>query len=571
VVLIPKIDNPMELKDFRPIGLCNVIYKAVSKCLVNRLRPLLGDITSENQSAFIPGRMIMDNALLAFECLYYMEQGNSINSDFCAYKLDLSKAYDRVDWSFLERTMIKMGFSHRWVQWIMACVSTVKYSVKFNGTLLESFTPTRGLRQGDPLSPFLFLFVADGLSELLKKEVDTYGITPLRVCRNAPGISHLLFADDTLLFFKANEEQAVRVKEVLDIYASETGQLINPSKCSILFSHSCSAVAQHAVREVLQVEEHVFDEKYLGLPTPLGRMHKGRFENIQTRLIKRLMEWGDSLLAQSAREVLIKSIAQALPTYVMGVFELPASVCDELNRLIRNYCWGAERGKRKTHWVSWPKLNQAKDFGGLGFRDMRLFNQALLARQAWRLLTIPDSLCARVLQAKYYPNGDLMDTVFTGNPSSSWTAISYGLELLKQGMIKRVRNGSSIRIWRDSWIPRVSYGKVFTPRGRSRLKRVSELLNDDGQWNVDLVQSTFSPVDASDILWIRTSMRDASDILWIRTSMRGADDVWAWQPDKLGLFSVRSAYKLALSLHAAQSNLAASSTSDGLNQCWLKI
>jgi hypothetical protein len=169
IVLIPKVENPTELKDFLPIGLCNVLYKVVSKCLVNRLRPLLGDIISENQSAFVPGRLITDNALLAFECLHFMEHGTSTNSSFCVYKLDLSKAYDRVDWHFLESTMHKMGFSHRWIQWIMACVTTVSYSIKFNGTLLEAFSPFRGLRQGDPLSPFLFLLMADGLSALLQR------------------------------------------------------------------------------------------------------------------------------------------------------------------------------------------------------------------------------------------------------------------------------------------------------------------------------------------------------------------------------------------------------------------
>jgi hypothetical protein len=135
--------------------------------LVNRLRPFLDDIVSVNQSAFVPGRLITDNALVAFECLHFIEHNKTDDKHFCAYKLDLSKAYDWVDWEFLKKVMQRLGFSHRWVDWIMACVTSVRYQVKFNGTLLDSFSPTRGLRQGDPLSPFLFLLIADGLSTLL--------------------------------------------------------------------------------------------------------------------------------------------------------------------------------------------------------------------------------------------------------------------------------------------------------------------------------------------------------------------------------------------------------------------
>jgi hypothetical protein len=197
------------------------------------MRPILGEIISINQSAFVPGRLITDNALVAFECIHFIEHNTSTSKDFCAYKLDLSKAYDRVDWDFLKEVMQRMGFCHRWVDWIMACVTSVSYKVKFNGNLLDSFSPSRGLRQGDPLSPFLFLFVADGLSTLLQNAIDIHTIEPLRVCRNAPGVSHLLFADDSLLFFKAQGDQAQRVLEILDTYASSTGQLINPGKCSI--------------------------------------------------------------------------------------------------------------------------------------------------------------------------------------------------------------------------------------------------------------------------------------------------------------------------------------------------
>jgi hypothetical protein len=206
LVLIPKKKDPEELKDYRPISLCNVVYKVVSKCLVNRLRPLLQDIISPTQSAFVPGRLIIDNALVAFECIHALQSGSPARAKFCAYKLDMAKAYDRVDWRFLEGVLAKLGFHSQWIRWVMVCVNTVCYSIHFNGHMLDPFTPTRGIRQGDPLSPYLFLFVADGLSCLIRKEIENNALHELHICRRAPGISRLLFADDRLLFFEATIE-----------------------------------------------------------------------------------------------------------------------------------------------------------------------------------------------------------------------------------------------------------------------------------------------------------------------------------------------------------------------------
>jgi hypothetical protein len=172
IILILKKNNPEELKDFWPISLCNVVFKIISKCLVNRLWPLLQDIISPVQSVFIPGRIISDNALMAFECNHAIQSNSVDRSEFCAYKLDMAKAYDRVDWRFLEGVMANLGFHRTWIRWVMQCVTTMRYSVCLNGHVLDTFTPSRGLRQGDPLSPYLFLFVADGLSRLIQKAVE---------------------------------------------------------------------------------------------------------------------------------------------------------------------------------------------------------------------------------------------------------------------------------------------------------------------------------------------------------------------------------------------------------------
>jgi hypothetical protein len=197
---------------------------------------MLQEIISEAQSAFIPGRLITDNALIAFECFHSIKNCKRENQNFCALKLDLSKAYDRVDWEFLNGVMERLGFCDKWRRWIMVCVTSVRYSVRFNGELLDPFAPTRGLRQGDPLSPYLFLLIADGLSNILERYKTDGLIQPIRICRATPGISHLLFADDSLLFFKAEVEQARRIKKALNLMKIALGNL------SILASALCCLV-----------------------------------------------------------------------------------------------------------------------------------------------------------------------------------------------------------------------------------------------------------------------------------------------------------------------------------------
>ena len=176
-------------------------------------------------------------------------------------------------------------------------------------------------------------------------------------------------------------------------------------------------------------------------------MKAERFQPTKERLAKRMTGWSEKYMSSGGNVVLIKAVAQAIPTYVMGIFKLPAGYCEDYMKMIRNFWWGYEPDQRKIHWIAWEKMMLPKHMGGMGFRDMKLFNQALLARQAWRLVAYPDSLCARVLKAKYFPNGELIDTVFPSDSSPSWKGIEFGLELLKKGsfgelgMVTRSRFG----------------------------------------------------------------------------------------------------------------------------------
>jgi hypothetical protein len=203
IVLIPKKQNAVSVSDFRPIALCNVIYKITSKVLANHLKVILPSIISPNQSAFIPGRLISDNILAAYETLHSMQTRHWGKTSYVAVKLDMSKAYDRVDWGFLEEIMRRMGFAFKWCSLIMQCITIVRFSILINGQPTAKFTLSRGIRQGDPISPYLFIIFAEALSSLLSQAAISGWLPGVPTSPKGPCLNHLFFADDSLLFCKA--------------------------------------------------------------------------------------------------------------------------------------------------------------------------------------------------------------------------------------------------------------------------------------------------------------------------------------------------------------------------------
>lgn len=242
VVLLPKKKNPTVVGDLRPIALCNVLVKIITKVLANRMKKLLDVVVSDTQSAFIPGRLISDNIMISYKVMHYLKRKKFGKEGFMALKLDMSKAYDRIEWKFLEAILRKMGFCDWWVYLVMQCVTTVSYSVVHGEYEMGPIIPTRGIRQGDPLSPYLFIICAEGLSSLISKYEAKQWIHGIKVCRKAPIISHMLFADDSYFYCKADTTEVSKVLELLDVYENVSRQKYKHGKILGIFQFKCAGL-----------------------------------------------------------------------------------------------------------------------------------------------------------------------------------------------------------------------------------------------------------------------------------------------------------------------------------------
>ncbi|RVW88360.1 LINE-1 reverse transcriptase-like [Vitis vinifera] len=289
LVIIPKKGGAEDLGEFRPISLLGGLYKLMAKVLANRLKMVLGKVVSNDQNAFVRGRQILNASLIANEVFDYWQKRKEKG---LVCKLDIEKAYDSISWSFLMKVLKKMGFGSRWMDWMWWCFSTAKFSVLINGVPAGFFSSSKGLRQGDPISPYLFILGMEVLSALIRRAVQGNFISGCRLRGRGDAeimVSHLLFADDTIIFCEASKDQLTHLGWILAWFEAASRLRINLAKSELIPVGEIDNVEEMAVELGCRIGN--FPVKYLGLP--LGARHKAlpMWDGVEERMRRRLARW----------------------------------------------------------------------------------------------------------------------------------------------------------------------------------------------------------------------------------------------------------------------------------------
>lgn len=490
VRLIPKGMGAKSTADYRPIALCNVYYKTISKLLSRRLQAILQSLISETQSAFVPKRAISDNVIITHEVLHYLKNSKAEKQLSMAIKTDMFKAYDRLEWVFIRRVLERMGFHPKFISLIMECITTVSYTFIINGATRGFVKPGRGIRHGDSLSSYLFILCSEVLTGLCASAQKKGLMKGISIATHCPVLDHFLFADDTMFFCRANKKNAESLKSLLSTYETVSGQLINKQKSSIFFSKRTTQETRNLMKATLGIVKEGGMGKYLGFPELFGRRKKDLFASIVDRIQQRAASWSSKFLSTAGKMIMVKSVLSPMSSHTMSCFKLPQSICLNIQSTLTRFWWDSEPGKKKVSWISWDKMAKPKRKRGLGFKDVFSFNDALLAKIGWRILKNPTCLLARCLLGKYCKNTSFLDCKVSPSSSHGWRSVLIGRDLLSKQLGWMVGTGESISVWEDSWLSNCEQLKPYgpAPEHLQHLKVSNLLKQGTCEWDLEKVE-----------------------------------------------------------------------------------
>ena len=349
LTLIPKKAEALEAKDYMPISLVHSFAKLVTKMMANRLGPLLDSMVASNQSAFIRGRCIHDNFMLVQQTIKVLHRCK-IASLFL--KLDISKAFDSVAWSFLLDILSHLGFGASWCSLITNLLKSASTQVILNGEPGDFIYHQRGLRQGDPLSPMLFILVMDVLNSLFTKAESEGLLQPL----HSIGRRLSLYADDVALFIRPEPEDLQLTKSLLQIFGEASGLQTNLQKSCVIPIH-CEAHYVEVVNNTLSCIVSTFPSICLGLPISDKKLRRSDLLIWNEKIANKLPGWKASLLNLAGRTVLVRFVLTAIPIYLLVALKVPEWFIQAIDKIRRSFLW---KGRKEINGgcclVAWEKV-----------------------------------------------------------------------------------------------------------------------------------------------------------------------------------------------------------------------
>ncbi|KAG7595360.1 Reverse transcriptase domain [Arabidopsis thaliana x Arabidopsis arenosa] len=450
LALIPKKKGAREMKDYRPISCCNVIYKVISKIIANRLKRILPKFIAGNQSAFVQDRLLIENLLLATELV--KDYHKDAISTRCAIKIDISKAFDSVQWSFLNKVLSALNFPPTFIHWIMLCVTTASFSVQVNGALAGYFRSSRGLRQGCSLSPYLFVIVMDVLSKMLDKaaEKQLFGYHPR--CKNL-GITHLSFADDLMVLSDGKVHSVEGIIGVFDEFAKHSGLKISLEKSTLYLAGMSSSSTQQLS------EKYPFDigrlpVRYLGLPLVTKRFATADYAPLIEQIRQRINSWSARSLSFAGRLNLISSVLWSICNFWLAAFRLPKECIEGIGKLCSSFLWSGTDLQPHKAKISWEKVSTPKHEGGLGLRSLKEANNVSCLKLIWRIVSQGNSLWVKWIQTNLLKKASFWSlNNNTSMGSWIWKKLLKYREVAKGFCKVEVGNGELTSFWFDDWSP----------------------------------------------------------------------------------------------------------------------
>ncbi|GJS06705.1 RNA-directed DNA polymerase, eukaryota, reverse transcriptase zinc-binding domain protein [Tanacetum coccineum] len=462
IALIPKTRDANMVKDFRPISLIGSMYKIIAKILANRLVLVLGDLVNEVQSAFIADRQILDGPFILNEIVQWCQ---SKKKQSLVFKVDFEKAFDSVRWDYLDDILRRFGFGEKWCSWIQSCLRSSRGSVIVNGSPTEEFQFHKGLKQGDPLSPFLFILVMETLHISFQRIVDA-GMFKGIMLSPSLQLSHLFYADDVIFMGQWNESNLDTIVQVLECFHRASGLRLNMSKSKLMGIYVDADKVAQAARKIGCVT----------LKTPftyLGSKVGGHMSRIQSwnetieAMASRLSKWKMKTLSIGGRLTLLKSVLGSMPIYHMSIFKVPMKILQRMESIRSHFFNGSDPLAKKPTWVKWTNVLASKEKGGLGISSLYALNRALMFKWVWRFLSQNSSLWANVIKSIHGDHGKIGKQVKVSYPSI-WLDIVKEVDLLKKRGLnllsfvnKKVGNGSDTLFWEETWHGDVAFKFLF--------------------------------------------------------------------------------------------------------------